>query len=159
MARFNELELGMLQQALDSGLEGIDAPGDQSSAEYEAHERLVAAGLLEEGTNWKVMGSVGPRRIGCKITEDGREVLDELRHGEDLALGVEEGRTIIVLILNLCGEAKMMTPDQVAAATEATRTASPGQVRSIMERFGGKAAEVASSELTKFLIQALGSGG
>lgn len=106
MARFGEEELSILRGAFNAYPKGIDSPSDDDSAEYAAFVRLYEAGLIDSEFEPIRLhdGRTGARYRHCKITEAGRDVLDEFNErlgevdadDEPLLLGLKEGRDIII---------------------------------------------------------------
>ena len=104
MAKFSEAELSILRQAFDAYPQGKDNPASNESVEYAAFVRLYDAGLIDSDVEPIRFLHGGTRYHDCKITEAGREVLDEINerlgeidHGDEpMLLGLKERRRIII---------------------------------------------------------------
>ena len=145
MARFSEEELAILQRARHAYPDGIDSPADDESVEYVAFVRLYDAGCID--TELVVLEGGGSRALyrDCKITESGREVLEqldeklgEIEHGDEpMLMGLGEGRRIIIEhVRNLHGASNQLgiriTVEEVQEATEQVGRSGPKMIKKLL---------------------------
>ena len=148
MAKFGEEELRILQRALDNYPDGLDSPPDDQGAEYAAFVRLYEAGLIDTPLEPLVFldgGGSRARYRECKITESGRDALDQLVEklgnvdsgDEPMLMGLSEGRKIIIEhVRNLHGASNELhiriTVEEVEEVTERIGKSSPKVVKKLL---------------------------
>ena len=148
MARFSEEELAILQRARNAYPDGIDSPADDESVEYVAFVRLYDAGCIDTESEPLVFldgGGSRARYFNCKITESGREVLEqldeklgEIGHGDEpMLMGLGEGRRIIIEhVRNLHGASNQLgiriTVEEVQDATEQVGRSGPKVIKKLL---------------------------
>ena len=147
MAKFGEEELRILQRALDNYPDGLDSPPDDQSVEYVAFVRLYEAGLIDTSLDPLFLDGrrSRPRYRECKITESGRDALDQLVEklgdvdsgDEPMLMGLNEGRKIIIEhVRNLHGASNELhiriTVEEVEEAAERVSRSDPKVVKTLL---------------------------
>ena len=146
MARSSEEELAILQRAHDAYPDGIDSPDDDESVEYVAFVRLYDAGYIDTDRFFVPNGiGIRPRYFDGKITESGREVLEQVgekfgsvEHGDEpILMGLGEGRRIIIEhVRNLHGASNQLgiriTVEEVQDATEQVGRSGPKVIKKLL---------------------------
>lgn len=146
MAKFGEEALSILRRALDAFPEGIDSPRDHDTAEYAAFVRVYEASLIDSEIDpMRFYGTTGAHYRDCKITESGRDVLDEANKkleevdtdDEPLLLGLKEGRDIVIRhVRNVHGASNglgiRITIEEVDQATAQINKSNPRVVKKLL---------------------------
>ena len=171
MAKFGEEELRILERALDNYPDGLDSPPDNQSVEYVAFVRLYEAGLID--TSFDPLFLDGrrsrPRYRECKITESGRDALDQLVEklgnvdsgDEPMLMGLNEGRKIIIEhVRNLHGASNELhiriTVEEVEEITKRVSKGSPKMIKRLLTEWLPSSL---TSSAIKTLLGMLGMGG
>lgn len=131
MATFNDIEIGLLQQACSAAPHGIPGARDHDSAEYAALVRLLKAGLLEaEDTRTTYRGVKGPDYDGVNITEQGRAVLD------DHESSGERTAYVNVILIVLANPKVQLQSEDVERIKAAVQRAPLAKLREVVGWFG-----------------------
>ena len=134
MPSYNDIEIGLLRDALSAFPLGIDSPGDQASIEYKSIVRLVQAGLLETEHVETYVTDSGPRYFGLNITELGR---DELANAEPNGNGDAERTAYVNVIFIILDNPKVqLSPDDVQRIKAAVQDAPLARLREVIGWFG-----------------------
>lgn len=130
---------------MDNYPDGLDSPPDDQGAEYAAFVRLYEAGLIDsplEPLMFLDGGGSRARYRECKITEGGRDALDQLveklgnvdRGDEPMLMGLNEGRKIVIEhVRNLHGASNELhiriTVEEVEEAADRVGKSDPKVVK------------------------------
>ena len=133
MAAFNDIEIGLLQEARSAFPDGIASDRDQNTAEYRALVRLIKAGLLEpEDVRQTYRGVKHPDYDGVNITEAGREELDSYESAGD----AERAAYVNVILIVLKNPKVQLDPADVERIKVAVRDAPLSKLRDVVGFLG-----------------------
>ena len=133
MAAFNDIEIGLLQEARSAFPDGIASDRDQNTAEYRALVRLIKAGLLEpEDVRQTYRGVKHPDYHGVNITEAGREELDS----DESAGDAERAAYVNVILIVLKNPKVQLDPADVDRIKVAVRDAPLSKLRDVVGFLG-----------------------
>ena len=134
MPSYNDIEIGLLRDALSAFPSGIDSPEDHESAEYRAVVRLERAGLLEAANKWAESGKSGEIYTGLNITEFGRA---ELANVDSDGNGDAERTAYVNVIFIILDNPKVqLSPDDVQRIKAAVQDAPLARLREVIGWFG-----------------------
>ena len=134
MPSYNNVEMGLLRDALSAFPSGINSPNDHESAEYRAIARLVRATLLEPLAEHREHGVRGPIYRGLNITELGR---DELANAESNGNGEAERTAYVNVIFIILNNPKVqLSPDDVRRIKTDVQDAPLARLREVIGWLG-----------------------